>query len=103
MNEKLRNSVHSINAKINSLTQRMEALKTQNSALSDEIQALKGQLIEYSQNESEFKKTLDKLNNDLNLANKQIIEFSQGPTGRSVEEIDELVKEIDYCIEQLKK
>lgn len=103
MNEKLQHSIDSINAKITSLIQRMEALKSQNAAMTEEIQAFQEQLHESSQKESQLLETIEKLNHDLNLANKQVIDLSQRPTGRSAEEIDELVKEIDYCIEQLKK
>ena len=103
MNEKLQHSIDTINAKITSLTQRMEALKSQNAAMTEEIQAFKEQLHEGSQKESQLLETIEKLNQDLSLANNQVIELSQRPTGRSAEEIDELVKEIDYCIEQLKK
>jgi chromosome segregation ATPase len=103
MNETLQQSIDSINAKIASLTQRMEALKSQNAAMTEEIQSFKEQLHEGSQRESQLLETIEKLNQDLSLANKQVIELSQRPTGRSAEEIDELVKEIDYCIEQLKK
>jgi chromosome segregation ATPase len=90
MNETLQQSIDSINAKIASLTQRMEALKSQNAAMTEE-------------KESQLLETIENLNHDLSLANNQVIELSQRPTGRSAEEIDELVKEIDYCIEQLKK
>jgi uncharacterized coiled-coil DUF342 family protein len=103
MNETLQQSIDSINAKIASLIQRMEALKSQNAAMTEEIQAFKEQLHEGSQKESQLLETIEKLNQDLSLANNQVIELSQRPTGRSAEEIDELVKEIDYCIEQLKK
>lgn len=103
MNEKLQHSIDSINAKITSLTQRMEVLKSQNSAMTEEIQAFQQQLHESSQKESQLLETIENLNHELSLANKQVITLSQRPTGRSAEEIDELVKEIDYCIEQLKK
>ena len=103
MNETLQQSIDSINAKIASLTKRMEALKSQNAAMTEEIQAFKEQLHEGSQKESQLLERIEKLNQDLSLANKQVIELSHRPTGRSAEEIDELVKEIDYCIEQLKK
>lgn len=103
MNETLQQSIDSINAKIASLTKRMEALKSQNTAMTEEIQAFKEQLHEGSQKESQLLETIENLNHDLSLANNQVIELSQRPTGRSAEEIDELVKEIDYCIEQLKK
>ena len=103
MNENIQNSIDSIHAKINSLTQRMMVLKSQNTAMTEEIQSFKEQLHECSQRENQLVETIEKLNQDLDLANEQVIESSQRPTGRSAEEIDELVKEIDYCIEQLKK
>jgi chromosome segregation ATPase len=103
MNEKLQHSIDGINIKITSLTQRMEVLRSQNTAMTEEIQAFQEQLHESSQKESQLLETIEKLSHDLSLANKQVIDLSQRPTGRSAEEIDELVKEIDYCIEQLKK
>lgn len=103
MNENIQNSIDNIHAKINSLTQRMMVLKSQNTAMAEEIQSFIEQLHECSQRENQLVETIEKLNQDLNLANEQVIESSQRPTGRSADEIDELVKEIDYCIEQLKK
>lgn len=103
MNDKIQHSIDSINAKIDSLTMKIEVLKSQNSSMTEEIQAFQQQLHESSQKESQLLETIDKLNHDLSIANKQVIELSERPTGRSAEEIDELVKEIDYCIEQLKK
>jgi uncharacterized coiled-coil DUF342 family protein len=103
MNENIQNSIDGIHAKISSLTQRMNALKSQNTAMAEEIQSFQEQLHEYLQKESQLHETIEKLKQELNIANVQVIEFSQRPAGRSAEEIDELVKEIDYCIEQLKK
>jgi hypothetical protein len=40
---------------------------------------------------------------DLEVAKNQIVEVSVPQNGRNEEQIDELVKEIEYCIGQLKK
>ena len=71
--------------------------------MSKEIQSFKEELYEKSQKEAEQTRLIEKLNQELEMALKQVVELSQRPTGRTNEEIDELVKEIDYCIEQLKK
>ena len=73
MNETLQQSIDSINAKIASLTKRMEALKSQNTAMTEEIQAFKEQLHQGSQKESQLLETIEKLNKDLSLANNQFI------------------------------
>jgi hypothetical protein len=64
---------------------------------------LKDELHQKAQNELGMQSTIEGLKHELDLAKKQVIDLSQMPVGRSEEEIDELVKEIDYCIEQLKK
>lgn len=103
MTERIQNSIDSIKAKIATLMQGLIELKTQNAAMSSEIQSLKDELHEKGQNALQMQTTIENLNHELDLAKKQVIDLSQKPVGRSEEEIDELVKEIDYCIEQLKK
>ncbi|MCF8409042.1 MAG: hypothetical protein K9G36_08730 [Crocinitomicaceae bacterium] len=103
MTERIQNSIDSIKAKIATLMQGLIELKTQNAAMSSEIQSLKDELHEKAQNALQMQTTIENLNHELDLAKKQVIDLSQKPVGRSEEEIDELVKEIDYCIEQLKK
>jgi uncharacterized coiled-coil DUF342 family protein len=103
MTERIQISVESIKGKIATLMQGLIELKTQNAAMSSEIQSLKDELHEKAQHALQMQTTIENLNHELDLAKKQVIDLSQKPVGRSEEEIDELVKEIDYCIEQLKK
>jgi chromosome segregation ATPase len=103
MNEKILKTIDSINSKIASYQKNYELLKVQNESMLEEIQSFKEQLHDRLQREQEFLATIDKLNHELKVAQNQVVELSERSTGRSMEEIDELVKEIDYCIEQLKK
>jgi chromosome segregation ATPase len=103
MNDRIQKSIDSINSKIASFKLQFDNLKSQNESMLKEIQSFKEELHEKSQKEAEQTRLIEKLNQELELALKQVIELSQRPTGRTNEEIDELVKEIDYCIEQLKK
>lgn len=103
MNERIQKSIDSIITKINSHNKNYELLKTRNESMTEEIQSFKEQLHERMLREQELVETIEKLNQDLKMAQNQVVELSDRPTGRSSEEIDELVKEIDYCIEQLKK
>jgi chromosome segregation ATPase len=103
MNDRIQKSIDSINSKIASFKLQFDNLKSQNESMLKEIQSFKEELHEKSQKETEQTRLIEKLNQELELALKQVIELSQRPTGRTNEEIDELVKEIDYCIEQLKK
>lgn len=103
MNDRIQKSIDSINSKIASFKLQFDNLKSQNESMSKEIQSFKEELHEKSQKEAEQTRLIEKLNQELELALKQVVELSQRPTGRTDEEIDELVKEIDYCIEQLKK
>ena len=103
MTERILNSIDSIKGKIATLMQGLTELKTQNTAMSIEIQSLKDELHQKAQNELDMQSKIEGLKHELDLAKKQVIDLSQMPVGRSEEEIDELVKEIDYCIEQLKK
>lgn len=103
MNDRIQKSIETINTKIVKLLSQFEILKSQNESMSKEIQSFKEELHEKSLKETELKGLVEKLNQDLEMAQKEVVELSQKPTGRSEEEIDGLVKEIDYCIEQLKK
>jgi len=103
MNERIQKSIDSINFKIDSYQKNYELLKTQNEAMLEEIQSFQEQLHDRMQREQDFLAKIEKLNHELKVAQNQVIELSNRPEGRSMEEIDELVKEIDYCIEQLKK
>lgn len=103
MTERIQISIESIKAKIATLLQGLTDLKIENTTMSDEIQSLKNELHMKVQTEQNLQSVIDNLNQEIELAKKQVIELSQKPVGRTEDEIDELVKEIDYCIEQLKK
>ncbi len=103
MTERIQNSIGNIKDKISSLLQGIDELKNQNSSMSLEIQSLKQELEKKAQIEQQLNVSIDHLNQELEVVKKQVVDLSQAPVGRSESEIDELVKEIDYCIEQLKK
>jgi hypothetical protein len=46
---------------------------------------------------------VNELKSALETANNQVVEVDRPTQGRRDDEIDELVKEIEYCISQLKK
>ena len=48
-------------------------------------------------------KNLDSVQSALSLAENKVIENPGQAIGKSEQEIDELVKEIEFCIEQLKQ
>ena len=103
MTERIQISIESIKGKIATLLKGLTDLKSENTTMSIEIQSLKKELQLKVQNEQNLQSVIDNLNQEIELAKKQVVELSQKPVGRTEEEIDELVKEIDYCIEQLKK
>jgi len=50
-----------------------------------------------------LKAEIESLRSALHLAESKVVEVPAPVTGRNEQEIDELVKEIEFCIEQLKQ
>lgn len=84
-----------------------EYWKNQVASLQSEVNALKEENIQLQQDSVQKSVQIEQLSSELNQLNlalkateERVVEV---PVGKSNEEIDELVKEIEFCIEQLKQ
>jgi hypothetical protein len=64
---------------------------------------MKADFFKSSEREFILNTEIETLKSALHLAENKVIEVPIQSLGKREEEIEELVKEIDYCIEQLKK
>jgi hypothetical protein len=77
--------------------------RDKNSHLNIEIERLNKLLSEKNEECLLLSKNLDSVQSALSLTENKVIENPGQTIGKSEQEIDELVKEIEFCIEQLKQ
>ena len=77
--------------------------KALNGHLNSEIERLNKLLSEKNEEVFSLSKNLDSVQLALSLAENKVIENPVQTIGKNEQEIDELVKEIEFCIEQLKQ
>ena len=102
MSNRVDQLIEEIREKANLMKESVAIEKNKNSELSSEIDSLKAQIEAKSNEVERLKEDLVNLEAKLNDSKNERIEV-QSDTGVSDEQIDELVKEIEYCITQLKK
>lgn len=102
MSDRVNELIEEIRGKATSMKQLISVEKEKNSGLAQEIEALKHELSSKETEVTQLKGEIASLKNDLSAKNEQSIERSTG-NEISDEQIDELVKEIEYCIAQLKR
>jgi chromosome segregation ATPase len=102
MTTEIQNLIDQIRAKSISLHVELmnERMKCQTIQL--ELESLKSELSNQKIKEQDYLTQLSNLTSKLEEAGNQVVEPSKS-IARKDEEIDELVKEIEYCINQLKK
>jgi uncharacterized coiled-coil DUF342 family protein len=103
MTEKIEKSIEHILNKAQALHTDLQSERTRNNALNNELQKLKGEMFSLSEREFMLNTEIETLKSALQLAENKVVEVPIQVVGKREEEIDELVKEIEYCIEQLKK
>lgn len=103
MTEKIEKSIEHILNKAQALHTDLQSERTRNNALNNELQKLKGEIFSLSEREFMLNTEIETLKSALQLAENKVVEVPIQVVGKREEEIDELVKEIEYCIEQLKK
>ncbi len=102
MADRINELIQKIREKVSQLKGQLSVEKTKNESLQNELNQLKAQL-DFSKNEVEtLNAKIVNLQSDIAKAKEQSVE-SSNEIGVSDEQIDELVKEIEYCIGQLKK
>jgi septal ring factor EnvC (AmiA/AmiB activator) len=102
MSDRVNELIEEIRGKANSMKDRVSTEQDKNNTLTKEIEELKTQLSAKEAEVSQLKGELDSLKSDISSKNEQSIAVASD-NGVSDEQIDELVKEIEYCITQLKR
>lgn len=102
MSEKIHQLIEQIRMKYNRLNDQFMEQKSINIGLQDEVTNSRSQLKERDEKIIALEAKIDELESTRNETSEQVITGSEG-TMISDEQIDELVKEIDYCIGQLKE
>ena len=102
MNENTLLRINNIRDKILALHSALVLEKDNNKKLQLEVSDLKKMLSAVQTKEKELNASLDNVKQEMIAAQNQGIKPHQ-ITGKSDEEIDELIDEIEFCIEQLKK
>jgi uncharacterized coiled-coil DUF342 family protein len=102
MSDRINQLVDTIREKTILLKDQIASEKAKNEELTKEIQTLKQDVSSRDEKMGELNNNITELNDGLKAVREQSIISADG-NGVSEEQIDELVKEIEYCIEQLKK
>jgi septation ring formation regulator EzrA len=103
MTEKIEKNIGEIFEKVKKLHFQLQNEKLKNISFLSEIETMKTELFSSSERESILKNEIETLQSALHLAENKVVEVPIQTLGKHEEEIEELVKEIEYCIEQLKK
>lgn len=103
MTEQIEKSIEQILEKVKSLHSDLQNEKSRNAALLLEIEKMKAELFSASEQEFMLNTEIETLKSALHLAENKVVEVPVQTLGKREEEIEELVKEIEYCIDQLKK
>jgi uncharacterized protein YigA (DUF484 family) len=103
MTERIQHIMNEIRAKALEIHSELVQERNKNQVLQAQILEKEERLQAAKQLENECLAVIDQLKLDLEVAKNQVVEVSVPQIGRNEEQIDELVKEIEYCIGQLKK
>ncbi len=103
MTDNIQKIIDQILSKSNFLHKIVLEERDKNSHLNIEIERLNKLLSEKNEECLLLSKNLDSVQSALSLAENKVIENPGQTIGKSEQEIDELVKEIEFCIEQLKQ
>ncbi len=102
MSDQIQTLIASIREKFSLVKDQLSTEKAENKELKNEVEELKSQLTVQKSKLTSLETELEEARNNKNDVSEQIISRSEG-TMITEEQIDGLVKEIDYCIGQLKK
>ena len=104
MTEKIQLYLNEILQKAQHVHALLEVERKKNNELEQKVAALQSELDSKYNLEVSLRSEVDELKASLESAKNTKVEVpSTAPIGKRNEEIDELVKEIEYCIEQLKQ
>lgn len=102
MTNKIQQLVSEISQKQQALKEKMMALKAENEKFAVELEQVKNENQELKGQIEGNLTTISDLRNELATEKIQVVEKTVVSTKRNDEQIDELVKEIEFCINQLK-
>ena len=103
MTEQIEKSIEQILEKAKALHVDLQNEKSRNAALLLEIDKMKAELFTSAEREFMLNTEMETLNSALHLAENKVVDVPIQTPGKREEELEVLVKEIEYCIDQLKK
>jgi len=103
MSDKIHQLIKDVRVNFSSMNESLLAEKSKNQELNAVISGLKNQIEALNSENKVLKNEIDDFKKQENDENKDVKLQTQQTTMVAEESIDELVKEIDYCIGQLKK
>lgn len=103
MTEKIQDTIQEISRKVVRIGEALRAERSKNEILQGEIDRKEELLAAEATAISLLKEENESLKSALHLAENKVVEVPVAVKGRNEQEIDELVKEIEFCIEQLKQ
>lgn len=101
MSDRIHELIDGIKEKVSLVSSQLANVNSQNALLQNEVESLKAQLSQKGEELNQANVTISELETKLITNNEQDVKVVE--TGVSEDQIDELVKEIEYCIGQLKK
>jgi len=103
MTEKIQDTIQAISRKAVRIGEALRSERSKNEILQEEIDRNKEELAKELTANTHLKAEIESLKSALHLAENKVVEVPAPVIGRTEQEIDELVKEIEFCIEQLKQ
>ena len=103
MTEKIQDTIQKISRNIVRVGEALRMERSKNEILQEEIDRKNEQLTAEASAIVLLKEEIESLKSALHLAENKVVEVPAPVIGRTEQEIDELVKEIEFCIEQLKQ
>jgi septation ring formation regulator EzrA len=103
MTEKIQDTIQEISRKVVRIGEALRSERSKNEILQEEIDRNKEELAKEITANTHLKVEIESLKSALHLAENKVVEAPAPVIGRNEQEIDELVKEIEFCIEQLKQ
>lgn len=103
MTEKIQDTIQEISRKAVRIGEALRSERSKNEILQEEIDRNKEELAKEITANTHLKVEIESLKSALHLAENKVVEAPAPVIGRNEQEIDELVKEIEFCIEQLKQ
>ncbi|MEY4658337.1 MAG: hypothetical protein ACO29U_01940 [Crocinitomicaceae bacterium] len=103
MTEKIQDTIQEISRNILRIGEALRSERSKNAVLQEEIDRKNEQLAAEANAISLMKEEIESLKSALHLAENKVVEVPVPVKGKNEQEIDELVKEIEFCIEQLKQ